>query len=737
MGEGAPRACAEPGCGGTVRDGFCDECGLAPADPRPLAASVRTVAGPMLSARARRGSSRSSSRSTRSARSSRGRLGAGLVAVAPVPYRDPASAIMVEPKVAEQHRFCGTCDKPVGRANGGRPGRVEGFCKHCGTAYSFEPKLVAGDLVAGQYEVLGCLAHGGLGWIYLARDRNVNDRWVVLKGLLDTGDADAMAAAAAERQFLASVEHPNIVKIYNFVEHPDPKTGKPVGYIVMEYVGGNSLKELRSRLAADGRLEPLPLAQGLAYILEILPALGYLHEQGLLYCDFKPDNVIQSEEQLKLIDLGAVRRHDDQDSAGYKTDGYCAPELESDGASIESDLFTVGRTLAVLTVNFDFRGRFRYTLPEAADIPLFASNPSFYRLITRATATDPNVRFGSAAELAEQVTGVLREVVAAQDGAPKPAPSAVFGTERAVFGVEIDSWPTPPRPRAVASALPVPLVDMQDPAARYLATVTTSDPRQLEAASAAVPGSVELALALIRARLEIGEFDSARSELDALEQTEDADWRITWYRGLAALAAGDAHAAQREFEISYGTLPGEPAAKLALAAAHECAAEYAAAAALYEAVWRTDHGYVSAAFGAARTRLALQDIAGAVAVAESVPATSSFHRTAQLVAIRCRVAGGADERYLVEAGALVAALDLDAEQLALTSIHVLDAARRMMSQSPAMFNGSTVLGCTLDERSVRGGLERQYRALARLARDKAERRALINRANAIRPVTWV
>jgi hypothetical protein len=44
------------------------------------------------------------------------------------------------------------------------------------------------SLVAGQYQVAGALAHGGLGWIYLARDRNVSDRWVVLKGLLNAGD---------------------------------------------------------------------------------------------------------------------------------------------------------------------------------------------------------------------------------------------------------------------------------------------------------------------------------------------------------------------------------------------------------------------------------------------------------------------------------------------------------------------------------------------------------------------
>ena len=56
----------------------------------------------------------------------------------------------------------------------------------------------------------------------------------MLKGLLDSNDQDAMVAALAERRFLAEVEHPNIVKIFNFVEHHG------CGYIVMEYVGGST-----------------------------------------------------------------------------------------------------------------------------------------------------------------------------------------------------------------------------------------------------------------------------------------------------------------------------------------------------------------------------------------------------------------------------------------------------------------------------------------------------------------
>ena len=185
--------------------------------------------------------------------------------------------------------------------------------------------------MAGQYDVQGCLAHGGLGWIYLALDRNVGNRWVVLKGLVNAADADAMAAAMAERRYLAQVGHPTSCTIHNFVQHPG-EDGTPVGYIVMEYVGGSSLKELLdARRRDDGTIEPMPVPQAIAYALDILPALGHLHSLGLAYCDFKPENVIQYDRQLKLIDLGAVIRMDDRRSALFGTVGYQAPEIPSEG----------------------------------------------------------------------------------------------------------------------------------------------------------------------------------------------------------------------------------------------------------------------------------------------------------------------------------------------------------------------------------------------------------------------
>ena len=155
-------------------------------------------------------------------------LRGGTDDIPPVPRIDPSSALLRDPQVPERDRYCrhGGTPHAVGRSREGRPGLVRGFCPQDGTPYSFAPPLTDGALVAGQYEVRGALAHGGLGWIYLAVDRNVDDRWVVLKGVLDANDPAALAAARAERQFLAQLSHPNIVAIHNFVRQ-STTTGSP------------------------------------------------------------------------------------------------------------------------------------------------------------------------------------------------------------------------------------------------------------------------------------------------------------------------------------------------------------------------------------------------------------------------------------------------------------------------------------------------------------------------------
>ncbi|MEU5442559.1 serine/threonine-protein kinase [Streptomyces griseofuscus] len=827
--SGAGRACQRPGCEGSYEDVgggelYCDTCGLAPvvsatgmvgspptgvtrgaAESRGFG-SARSARTSSQSSRSRRsvsgrlsrslsgGAATARSVSVRSSGSSsgssgRGRLGAGLVDVPQVPRPDPHTMVLDNPEVPERKRFCSRsdCGAPVGRARGERPGRTEGFCTKCGHPYSFVPKLKAGDIVHGQYEVAGCLAHGGLGWVYLAVDRAVSDRWVVLKGLLDTGDQDAMAAAISERRFLAEIEHANIVRIYNFVEHLDQRTGSLDGYIVMEYVGGKSLKEIaNARRTLDGRRDPLPVEQACAYGIEALEALGHLHSRNLLYCDFKVDNAIQTEDQLKLIDMGAVRRMDDDESAIYGTVGYQAPEVADVGPSVASDLYTVGRTLAVLT--FDFQGYtnvYADSLPDPETVEVFRRYESFYRLLVRATDPDPARRFGSAQEMAEQLTGVLREVVALQSGQARPALSTLFEPEVRVTDPELfprlhadvsrlgareipgrkrgGAAPAPaPAPAvlvkpldfpAAALALPVPLVDPSDPNAGLLAGLVGSAPGELLGALAAAPAqSVETRLRQVRSRLETADHHGAGTALAALDEERPEDWRVVWYRGLAALVTGDFEGAALAFDAIYDAFPGEAAPKLALGACAEVLGQLDNAADYYHLVWTTDPSYVSAAFGLARVRLAAGDRQGAVRTLESVPESSIHYTAARVAAVRARLRGrtaaAGDVPFLEDltaaAGQVEAlqAYGLDPARREVLSAEVLGCALDWIlsgdrNTARTAFGGRVLLGSGLDERGLRFGLERAYRTLARLAPGGQERNELVERANRYRPRTWV
>ena len=715
--------CAEVGCEGAVVAGYCEVCGTAPVTTAP----ERSVA----TARAQ------SAKSV----STRGRLGLGMVSIPRITKGNPIRAVLEHPSVPEGRRFCGNseCGQPVGRSRDGAPGLAEGFCTQCGTRFSFVPKLSRGELVGGQYEVQGCIAHGGLGWIYLAIDRNLHNRWVVLKGLLNSGDADAMAAAAAEVQALIEVDHPNIVHIYNFVEHRDTPGAAPVGYIVMEYIGGTTLKEIR---ACNG---PLPPDQAVAYIVEIAQALEYLHSEGFAYCDFKPDNVMQSDEQVKLIDLGAVVAMDDPDSTIYGTHGYQAPEIANTGPTVATDVYTVGRTLAVLLMDVPQRnGRFVEQLPGPADVAVLAQYESLHRAITRATDPDPARRFPSMAEMADQLTGVLHEIAAVVKGDPQPRKSNQFSPQRAVYGAGADS---PVDPAHVVAALPVPVVNLDDPGAGVLATTSGTPPAQLEHALMLARGgvrhvtrsSVEVPLRLVRAAIEIGAVADARTRIAELAAVIPDDWRLRWYRGQCALLSREFEDAAAEFDAVLTELPGELGVKLAIAATAELRGAHDHATRYYETIWRTEHSYFSAAFGLARERFRAGDRAAAIAPLDEIPVSSAHFTAAGTTAIQLLLEGRAadevDEEMLVEAGRRADSLVLEsAAKRATLRLEVLGAALAWLQDGNAN-RTPRLLGVDFDESGIRVGMERCYRELARHSADKWDRIALVEKANAIRPRT--
>jgi serine/threonine-protein kinase PknG len=271
--------------------------------------------------------------------------------------------------------------------------------------------------------------------------------------------------------------------------------------------------------------------------------------------------------------MGAVRPVDG-DGPIYGTVGYQAPEIETDGPSVSSDLYTVGRALAVLSFEFKgFQGRFSGRLPDG--VPLLEQQESFARLLRRATHGDPERRFASAGEMAEQLTGVLREVLATADGTPRPVFSAQFSPEVEGVGTSISgaaqALAVPP-PSEVVAGLPLPLVDRADPAAGYLATFAGLGPDQrIAALTLAASGdpsipqpvteSAETRLALVRARIDAADYDGAAAllaDLDPKSAEDPSDWRVAWYHGLRSLAvAADARAA---VQPPGGTTPPNPPA---------------------------------------------------------------------------------------------------------------------------------------------------------------------------------
>ncbi|RKP50532.1 serine/threonine-protein kinase [Trinickia fusca] len=737
-------------CGGTIVDGVCEDCGK-PAKAATLitanmggmehVASVQQAAqqqdtlttnrtgkstrftvhyptrgtGTNATKTTRRRADVSTHTSTR-----RNALGGGLISLPDLPSLDPLTLLMATPEVPAHKRHCGKCDVQVNRS--------KGFCPNCGTPYDFEPHLKQGDVVAGKYEVKGPIAFGGLGWIYLGFD-TVLSRYVVLKGLLNANDEASAAAAVAERRYLAAVKHPKIVGIYDFVNEGAE------GFIVMEYVGGQTVHSLRKQRG------PLPVAEAIAYILGILPAFSYLHAQGLVYCDFKPDNVMIEGGDVKLIDMGAVRKIGDPNGDIYATVGFCAPEADNDPTAV-SDLYTLGRALALLIMDFKYASTYEHALPSPDECVVLAENESLYRFLLRATHVDPDERFQSADEMAEQLFGVLREIVALQSG-PRPADSKVF-TGDGLIDATVDQLVSTPLPLD----LPSLRVNLEDRAAtEVIRILSLMDPVQQEREfralvaqyrERAVEPKLRLAELLIRNDRLAGDARASDilSTLDSLDAADPFDWRPSWFRAIWFLTSNEASKALPLFERCYFEMPGELAPRLGMGIAAEMAGEVEQALPYYERVGRVDPSYVSAHAGAARCHAKAGRLGDAIAALEQVPDTHALRSQAQMAIGELVLAHPAlvDDPLLQRAEAAVnAALSNGG------SAHQI--AARLLSFAASHLKNLTwpastpFLGGNFDENALRINAEGRFRHAARHASSREERCFLVSEANSIRPVT--
>ena len=231
----------------------------------------------------------------------------------------------------------------------------------------------------------------------------------------------------------------------------------------------------------------------------------------MVYCDMKPDNFMLEgvPPDVKLIDMGGVRRLDDPGGDIYGTRGYSAPEA-GEGPTVASDLYTIGRTLAVLLMEFRFQSTYEFDLPPPAEQEVLARHESLYRFLLKATQRDPNLRFQSADEMAEQLAGVLHEVVAGT-GSPKPADSTHFYGDALAMHEELD--------RPSHKLLPDLKVRADDPGAAFLLSIAVVPNLQRRAAMLherieRLPHSLELQLRFAHALIELDSYGQAAETLD-------------------------------------------------------------------------------------------------------------------------------------------------------------------------------------------------------------------------------
>jgi serine/threonine-protein kinase PknG len=210
------------------------------------------------------------------------------------------------------------------------------------------------------------------------------------------------------------------------------------------------------------------------------------------------------------------------------------------------------------------------------------------------------------------------------------------------------------------------------------------------------------------------------------------EWRAVWVAGLSALDGGDFASAQSSFNAVYGQVPGELAAKLALALACDRGGEGAIAEGLYQSCASTDANYVAAAaFGMARIRAARGDVPGAVQALDLVPSTSRSYPEARRMRARQLYESGAGLPALAQAMDSISGVRLDPREQSELTAQILERAIAEVKKNGS--KSDVKIGAySADDETLRDGLEATYRQLAGIETDQQRRYALVDKANAVR-----
>ncbi|HEY5188973.1 MAG TPA: protein kinase [Solirubrobacteraceae bacterium] len=268
-----------------------------------------------------------------------------------------------------------------------------------------------GTSLNGRYRLEARVGAGGMSTVYRAFDATL-ERPVAVK-LMNrevASDSDQLERFRREARAVAQLSHPHIVGVIDAGEDD----GRP--YIVLEYVEGETLKDRIRRL---GRL---PVAEAVAYAIEIARALGAAHSRHIVHRDVKPQNVLIDEEgSAKVTDFGIARTLEEDgltvDGRVLGTTDYVSPEQAlGQHVSGQSDLYSLGVVLyEMLTGEVPFKGEnqvavaMKHVREELPDVQLKRPevSASLAAVVETATAKHEDDRYADDAEMIADLEDVL------------------------------------------------------------------------------------------------------------------------------------------------------------------------------------------------------------------------------------------------------------------------------------------------------------------------------------------
>src|SRR3989440_5721691 len=280
---------------------------------------------------------------------------------------------------------------------------------------------ILGTTLSGRYRLEARIGSGGMSTVYRALDETLQRQVAVkLMNREVATDSDQLERFRREARAVAQLSHPHIVGVIDAGEDQ----GRP--YIVFEYVEGETLK---NRIRRQGRL---PVAEAVAYAIEIARALGAAHARHIVHRDVKPQNVLIDEEgSAKVTDFGIARTLDQEgltaDGRVLGTTDYVSPE-QALGHKVtgQSDLYSLGVVLfEMLTGQVPFTGEnqvavamrhVRETLPDVQRLRPEVSS-ALAAVLERATAKDLHRRYADDVELIADLEDVLAIETARAGGA--------------------------------------------------------------------------------------------------------------------------------------------------------------------------------------------------------------------------------------------------------------------------------------------------------------------------------